>query len=214
MRVILSDFKRFLMPHADYHKLPPDFLGNAYKDGVPSSCFMRIRSPPLAEVSFEETRLDGILVSLWKANERDRLTWLRNNAKLQPVLMFELAVEELFNDPTTDKIADFVLPQMKAAAFRTKQDAYCLGTLDSRATSSEIVRIYQEVVQNMWEQHQEGEPWPLESKEANQNRISAVLTDSREFGLPSPAWIAGLDNFDTWETMRNSFAKRFKVLEV
>lgn len=145
MRVILSDFKRFLMPHADYHKLPPDFLGNAYKDGVPSSCFMRIRSPPLAEVSFEKTRLEGILVSLWQANERDRLTWLRENAKLQPVLMFELALAEFFADPTIEKIVNFVIPQMKAAAFRTDQDAYCLGTLDVKVNPGAIARIYESV---------------------------------------------------------------------
>lgn len=140
----------------------------------------------------------SILKSLWTENQKDRrYNWLEEKrAESHPILLFELAVESIKQDPSLNGFVN-ALFLLEFAKDRTEMDAACVTDNSAEDAANSLYKIYAQSVAHviksdsgLYDQIQQMPKGDL-SKQILQKLLAALKETEANFDkLPSPNWVS------------------------
>jgi len=139
-----------------------------------------------------------LLPYIWSERDRKaRLEWLRENAKLHTLLLFEQGLSEISVNPTIETVRKIVSPLFMAAEIRLRQDAECfVNPKEIDDKTLKISTTYVNALNRLLEKHklQVDEVRDLRSPSVVSGITKKIIEKMKEFieteTPPSLNWLA------------------------
>lgn len=154
--------------------------------------------PAVLDENLKRQNYSEVLKQLWsEEDEEKKLRWLREkSSESHPILLFELAVEEIKADPSLEGFTES-LYYLELGRYRTELDALCINDSSAAVAAGSLYNMYSRVVSEEVEEYPE---LVKEIKQAPHDKLSvqilekvlSTLKDIRNniSSLPSPKWVS------------------------